>query len=124
MNDILNKLTTLTIGNRAEKQALAFLKSKGLKKITQNFKSKYGEIDLIMLDGDVLVFIEVRFRKDSKMGMAFETVDRKKQKKIIATSEFFLQSNPEYQNHYVRFDVVGFVQQLNNIHWIKSAYET
>ena len=71
----LKKVTSNEIGQNAELLALQFLQSRGLKLIEKNFSSRHGEIDLIMSDKEGLVFVEVRFRKNTLFGTGAETVD-------------------------------------------------
>jgi len=110
------------IGNRAELQACKFLISQDVKIIEQNFKAlPYGEIDIIAINGDTLIFVEVKYRKSASFGTAQEMVSRAKQQKIINTANIFLDQNLQYQNYECRFDVVA----INNdsLEWIKNAFE-
>ena len=75
-----------TKGDKVERFALKYLTRKGLSLIEQNFNSRYGEIDLVMLDKSTLVFVEVRFRAKSSHGSGAESVDYRKQQKIISSS--------------------------------------
>ena len=83
------------IGNNAEALALDYLKQQGLSLIEQNYLTKLGEIDIIMLDKNtkILVFIEVRYRKHTSHGASIETVNRSKQQKIMHTTQQYLQKN-------------------------------
>lgn len=112
------------IGNNAENLALQYLKKNSLKLIKQNFNSKFGEIDLIMLDNNVLVFIEVRYRTQNKFGLSVETVDIFKQQKIIKTAQLFLQKYKKYHDFICRFDVIGVESSLKypQFNWIKDAF--
>lgn len=122
------------IGQYAEKYALHYLKQQGLVLMQHNYHSRYGEIDLIMLDGRCLCFIEVRARKHSDYGDALESVVTHKQQKTILTAQHFLQSYPIYDSFDCRFDVVALdyadtikklsdmTQQTVNLQWIKHAY--
>ena len=118
------KKTPLSIGNKAEKLALSFLKKQGLKFIEKNFFYHHGEIDLIMMDKQQLVFIEVRYRKSEKYGSALESVTQKKQQRIIKTSQYFLLKNKQYRQLPLRFDVVAFQKDISitSITWIKAAF--
>ena len=80
------------IGNKAEALVLDYLKQQGLSLITQNYLTKLGEIDIIMLDKsvDTLVFVEFRYRKDASYGTALETVTLSKQRKLIHASQLYL----------------------------------
>jgi len=79
-----------SIGQKAEQEALNFLKQQGLKLITQNYYCRQGEIDLVMSDQQTLVFIEVRYRKSHHYGSSAESVTINKQKKIIHTAVLYL----------------------------------
>ncbi|SFV69471.1 Predicted endonuclease distantly related to archaeal Holliday junction resolvase [hydrothermal vent metagenome] len=113
------------IGNKVEDYALKYLKNKGLSLIERNYLTKYGELDLVMLDNNTLVFIEIRYRKKSDFGSAVETVNLKKQKKIINTAEYFLNEYEQYQHYDCRFDVLGVdnILKYKNVSWIKNAFE-
>ena len=72
---------TLQIGEATEVAALQFLLRHGLSLITKNYRCQYGEIDLIMEDGNTLVFIEIRYRQNVKFGGRASSITAKKQKK-------------------------------------------
>jgi len=115
------------VGNKAETLALDHLIQQGLSLIEQNYLTKLGEIDIIMLDKttDTLVFVEVRYRKNTSYGSSIETVTRAKQQKLIRTAQQYLQKHPNYQHFLCRFDVVGVESDLKypTITWIQSAFE-
>ena len=77
---------TGALGRRAEQAAFRFLLDHDLRPVARNFRSRGGEIDLIMLDADCLVFIEVRSRRSSDFADPALTVDRTKQRKIVRTA--------------------------------------
>lgn len=116
------------VGQQFEEMALNFLTEKGLRLVTKNFNCKTGEIDLIMLDKQAIVFVEVRYRKNTNFMSAVETINFSKQKKLIRTAEFFLTYHLRKHNLtnfiYSRFDVVtieGISSDLK-ISWIKNAF--
>lgn len=109
------------IGDNAEQQAELFLSNQGLRLVERNFLCKVGEIDLIMQHEDKLVFVEVRFRKNAHFGSALETVNIKKQKKIIAAAQYYLLKHANSQSAPFRFDVVGITG--NDIQWVPSAFQ-
>ncbi len=112
---------SLSTGARAEQAAQHFLETQGLVLQKKNFRSKAGEIDLIMLDGMDLVFVEVRYRKNRAFGGALESIDRRKQLKIIKTAQIFV-ARKNY-NYGMRFDVVAFEGgNLKNPGWIQNAF--
>lgn len=113
-------------GTFYEKKALLFLQSQKLKLITKNYHSRAGEIDIIMLDNNILVFVEVRFRSNKGFGGGLESIDFHKQDKIKKTAAIFLQKHKQYQDANCRFDVVSLAKNQKNddtIDWIQSAFE-
>ena len=115
-------LSTIELGKIAEHHAEKFLADHNLKILARNYRSQYGEIDLIMHDVDTLVFIEVRYRRNQHYGSASESIDFKKQEKIIRTAHKFLKT---YQhNRLIRFDVITFDGDLSTpSNWIQNAFE-
>ena len=96
-----------------------YLLSKGLQLLQRNFLSRYGEIDLIMQDDDTVVFIEVRYRKNSHYGGAAASVTRTKQQRIIKTARYYQQYRAQQS---MRFDVVAVEGTPPRIEWIKNAF--
>ncbi len=112
-------------GNQAEELARSFLQSKGLGFCDSNFQCKTGEIDLIMKDQDMLVFVEVRYRADSDHGTPLATVTASKQRKLIRTASFFLQQHFGDRWPACRFDVIGIggdLQHNPDIEWVPAAF--
>lgn len=110
-----------TIGHNAEQQAQRFLQKQGLKRVTQNYRCRSGEIDLIMRDGKTLVFVEVRARNNNYCGTALESITPAKVKRISKAAQHYLTCNAK-QNHAARFDVVA-IEKNATINWIKNAFE-
>ncbi|MDF1818911.1 MAG: YraN family protein [Immundisolibacteraceae bacterium] len=123
-------------GYAAERAAERYLKTQGLTLVTRNFRGRQGEIDLIMEDGNILVFIEVRSRKSSRFGSAVETIDATKQAKLIKTAHLYLlgDSKPAEKSQQAdgrldricRFDTVDFDGDIGeqNLRWIKNAFSS
>ncbi|MCP4302908.1 MAG: YraN family protein [Gammaproteobacteria bacterium] len=112
-----------TLGDKAEQRALHFLIREGLKPVTRNFRSRGGEIDLIMLHGDCLTFVEVRYRSSTRFSSPAPTVDGYKQRKLLRTAAMFLASERHFARHTVRFDVVAIVGGVGGtIEWIQDAF--
>ena len=111
---------TLNVGDNAEQAARNYLERQGLKLIEQNYRCKQGEIDLIMQDGETLVFVEVRYRNSTAFGSPLETVNRSKQRKITIATMHYLQKKGLGESLPVRFDVVGITP--GNTDWIKGAF--
>lgn len=111
-------------GDLAETAAQEFLCKQGLKKVTRNFLCKMGEIDLIMLDGEFLVFIEIRLRNHQSFGSGAESIQYNKQRRIIKTAEYYLQQNHQ-EPPFCRFDVVSMSGEKGNYQfdWISDAFQ-
>jgi putative endonuclease len=108
------------IGALSETKACEHLQANGLKLIERNFNCCLGEIDIIMQDGDEIVFVEVRHNKH--IAHAIESIDHYKQSKIIKAATFFLQKKQWYDKVHCRFDVVAVTD--NDLEWIKDAFHT
>ena len=108
-------------GNQAEDKACQYLQKQGLKLLSKNFSTKAGEIDLIMRDGETLVFVEVRYRKNSDFGGAAASVTPKKQQRIIKAALAYQQK--EAPQSSMRFDVVALEGDNMALNWIKSAFD-
>jgi len=81
-------------GQAAEDQALAYLQQQGCQLIARNWHCKHGEIDLIMLSGCLLLFIEVKYRKNNRYGGAAYSITPSKLRKLQTTAELYLQQHP------------------------------
>lgn len=114
------KAAHLQRGENSEHLACKHLQANGLKLLQQNYRLRTGEIDLIMRDGNIIVFIEVRYRKSQRYGGALLSIDARKQARIIRTAQHYLQYRaPEAQ---ARFDVIA-IEGDNGIQWIKNAFD-
>ena len=110
-------------GVRAEDIARRHLEQRGLKTRTKNYRCRLGEIDLIMEEGNTLVFVEVRYRRSTDFGSAAESVNRLKQRKLIKTAEHYL-NNSALPEPPCRFDVLAISgRNLENVIWIKDAFQ-
>jgi putative endonuclease len=121
------KAEHLAQGEDAEIACCNFLKSRGMKLIEKNFSCRLGEIDIIMRDSKVLVFVEVRFRKNNAFGGALESITAAKQNKLRKTAEYYMQQNRRFCN--ARFDVVAMSLDMAanktghyRFDWIKNAF--
>ncbi len=86
-----------------------------------NFHSRHGEIDLVMQDRDSVVFVEVRYRRQTRFGSAAESVDRHKQSRLIACAHHYLQTHPHAAGMPCRFDVVT-INGGDSLDWIRNAF--
>lgn len=112
-------------GRDAEKLAAKWLVDQGLTVMERNFHCRQGEIDLILLDQDTLVFTEVRWRKHQSHGGALASVDHHKQRRLINAAQHFLARHPEHHHRPCRFDVLGMEpdnQQTVLYQWIQNAF--
>jgi len=120
------KKTAVKIGADAEDSAVSYLENAGLKLITRNYRLPFGEIDIIMKEEDVIVFVEVRYRKSPSHGEGVETVTYMKQQKIIRAAEYFLQQKKWREVYPCRFDVVTIEPSQDmtpRINWLKNAFQ-
>jgi putative endonuclease len=118
--------STQSAGQEAEDQAFEELQRRGLKLVARNWRCRGGELDLVMLDGDTVVFVEVRFRSHAAWGGALESVDARKRGRLGAAAEQFLQAHPRWREHGCRFDVVAMSpgKGAAAFNWIQNAFDT
>lgn len=113
---------TQSKGFIAEQQAQAYLSSQGLTWVESNYRTRLGEIDLIMREGDVLVFVEVRQRASAAFGGAMASVTQSKKQKVMRTASYYLSVNNLHDKQAVRFDVVSLDGTPPTMAWIKNAF--
>ncbi len=94
-------------GREGETRAAAFLAARGFTILARNVRAPAGEIDLVALDGDTLVFCEIRTRRSRRQGGALESVTPRKQRQVVRVAEWFLAGHPELHARPMRFDVVA-----------------
>ena len=114
----------LLLGKEGERLAERFLEKKGYKLLERNYRCTAGELDLIVLDRRVIVFVEVKTRTGQGFGTPFEAVEFRKQRKIIQAAQFFL-AEKGLQQRDARFDVVGvsWVGREPVVEHIENAFE-
>lgn len=123
---------TQKVGLEAEEVAWQFLKRRGFKLLDRNYNTRRGELDMVVTKDDSLVFVEVRFRKRLDYGTGAESIDWRKQQKLIHTAEHYLQFRVRNPGRYqeIRFDVLslgpgyedGDGGEASNIEWIQNAF--
>lgn len=128
--------TAKATGDTYERMAAVFLERQGLSLVEKNYSvPRVGEIDIIALEEktrpngtpyQTLVCVEVRARKHSQFSSAAETVTRAKQKRLIATLQYFLMAHEQYASCDVRFDVLAFDILPTGVQydWIQAAFLT
>ncbi|AMK32737.1 YraN family protein [Pseudomonas mosselii] len=113
-------------GQAAEDHALEYLQGQGLRLLARNWRCKRGELDLVMLDADTVVFVEVRYRLHAEFGGALASIDGRKQQRLALAANLFLQQAPCWATHPCRFDVVALQGQGHAgqpLQWLKNAFE-
>lgn len=113
------------LGRRAERRAERHLRRRGLKLLARNYARRTGEIDLVMRDGEALVFVEVRFRGSGAWADPLASVDAGKQARLARTAALYLADHPEHQQRTARFDVVAATARYFGIacEWIPNAFD-
>ncbi len=109
-------------GEAGEEMAKEYLEEKGYNIIERNYKTTSGEIDIIALKNDLLVFIEVKLRKDANYGYGFEAVDEIKQNKIKSVAEYYYYTK-NMLDYQPRFDVVEIYSNTNTINHFVDAFQ-
>lgn len=112
--------TSYQKGVDGEAAALEYLKNKGMVPLQTRYHSRFGEIDLVMEDGDVLVFVEVKSRPKGRTGDGAGAVTQAKQQKLIKTALCYLAEHPT--DRVARFDVVELTQ--SGTEHIENAFES
>lgn len=109
-------------GKRGEKIARDFLQNRGYRIIETNYRNKIGEIDIIALDDDILVFIEVKTRTSINYGYGYEAVNFNKQRKILNTSLLYIR-NKKLDDFQLRYDIIEvYMTNKLTINHIKDAF--
>lgn len=111
-------------GRGAEVEALArdHLRAAGLRDVTANAGFRAGELDLVMRDGELVVFVEVRYRSNAAYGGGAASVDARKRRKLVLAAQLFLATHPALASFPCRFDVVAASGEPPQLHWIRDAF--
>ncbi|MDE0008157.1 MAG: YraN family protein [Gammaproteobacteria bacterium] len=104
-------------GRRMERSAERMLRRRGLRTLARNYERRTGELDLVMLDGETLVFVEVRFRGTGAWTSGIGSIDPGKRQRIARTAELYRRDHPEHRLRGVRFDVVSGSKPSYRIQW-------
>lgn len=113
-------MNTREIGKQKEKEAELFLQKQNIKILERNFRCRQGEIDLVGLENDVLVFVEVKYRKTNVSGRPEEAVSHNKQEKICRVCDYYRMTHPFFHFKSIRFDVVAIDE--NGLRWYQNAF--
>lgn len=122
----MNRRLRLNSGERgawAEELACRYLLGRGLEILERNYRCKLGEIDVVARDGDTIAFVEVRYRSRNDFGTPAQSIDRRKQRRIVATAEHYLAWRRQSRAP-CRFDVVCIAPDGPNddVTWIRDAF--
>lgn len=112
-------------GARAEALAARRLEAEGFQILERNVRTRHGELDLVALEGEVLVFVEVRSTRTQAFGGPLVTVDHGKQRRVIRAAREYLLARPALAERAMRFDVVGvsYEPALEVTH-VRDAFDT
>lgn len=112
-------------GQQAEALAQHHLEARGLRLVQRNYQCRRGEIDLVMEEGATLVFVEVRYRRTGAYGRPEETVGPRKQARLVAAAQHYLQHTRQHARP-CRFDVVALTGRKGDncaLQWITHAFD-
>ncbi len=114
-------MSTTSIGRHGEEQALRYLKEKGYKLLAKNYRSGPHEIDLILLDGETIVFAEVKTRSSLRFGTPGEAVTAQKRRFLTAAAEAYLAEHG-LLDAPARFDVLEVYRSDGHVRQIENAF--
>lgn len=100
-------MSAANLGPTGETDARTYLEAQGMIFITANWRCLSGEIDLVMIDRNELVFVEVKARKGDRSGRAEEAIGRAKARKLLQTGEWFVSRHPEHRDRIWRIDLLA-----------------
>lgn len=116
----------MTLGDRGEREAERLLLRQGMIIVARGYKDKFGEVDLIAVDDDSIVFVEVKTRSSDYAGLPAEAVDLQKQRHLTKTATGYLKWN-RLTDCRARFDVVAItwpeLSKFPEVVHYKNAFE-
>lgn len=112
------------LGHRGEAVAAKYYLNLGYTLLDHNYRTRMGELDLVLLKGSQLVIAEVKTRSSVQIALPCEAVNLAKQKRLILAARSYLQRSP-YRDLHVRFDVVEVIPSAHGwqVHCIPDAFE-
>ncbi len=112
-------------GQTWETVARNYLEVRGLRTLKQRYRCRLGELDLVCRDGSTLVVVEVRARKRGSVTSAIDSIDRRKQRKIVLATQHLLMCNPAWNSQPLRFDIFA-VSDIDtstpSYQWTQNAF--
>jgi len=116
-------MNTRHVGNDGEDRAVSFLLEKGYSIIDRNWRTRSGEIDIIVYKNETLVFVEVKTLPHGTLDMIKKELNQQKLERILKTSKRFLLNHRQYSKSYVRFDVIIIdMPGLEPVYHIENAF--
>ena len=108
-----------------EQRACAALQQAGLALLARNFHTRHGELDLVMRQGDTVVFVEVRHRLRATHGDAASSITAAKQARLISAARLWLAAHPQHAQRPCRFDVVCYDGPASDarVSWLRDAFQ-
>ena len=111
------------LGSGAEARAARHLRAAGLEVLQQNYRCRMGELDIVALEGQLLVVAEVRLRSSTRFGGAAASITPAKQRRIVRATRHLLARHPALQRLPVRFDAVLVPPRNDSVEWIRGAFD-
>lgn len=116
-------INTKVIGNEGENKALEFLLQNGYELLHKNWRTRFGEIDIIVKKDNLIVFVEVKSLPKGNLDYLSKVLNKDKQERIIKTSKRFLLNNRQYSNSYIRYDVIVIdMPGMSEVYHIENAF--
>lgn len=111
-------------GDAVEDIALDYLRRQGLRLVARNARARGGELDLVMFEGEALVFVEVRYRARSGFGGGVASVDHGKRRRLVRAAQAFLLRHPQHAEAPCRFDVIDASGDPRSprLDWLRDAF--
>ncbi|MEE3436388.1 MAG: YraN family protein [Treponema sp.] len=118
-----NSSNTKVLGKAGEDAAAALYAQKGFSVVERNFRTRFGEIDIILEKGDTLVFAEVKALPNGDADLLAAELGPRKRRKIVETAKYFLKNHRQYSNKIIRFDAVAVgLPGFESVHLIENAF--
>lgn len=116
-------MNTKKIGDEGENRVVNYLKNKGYRILERNWRTKEGEIDIIAQELETIIFVEVKTMPNATKDMLSKVLNYQKQQRIVKTSKRFLLKHREYNDKFIRYDVVVIdMQDLPPVYHIQNAF--
>ena len=111
-------------GYRAEQRVARWLEQQGVEIMAQNYRTRLGEIDLILREDGSIAITEIRQRRSTQFGGAAASITLAKQQRLMRLAQLWLQQHPEFRNATLRFDaiVIDGTPEAGEIRWIRRAF--